>query len=448
MSQYPFRYTDSADSARAGILRREALGDISVSPRVQAGLDATFGPGTTPEVAVRAIVDAVRASGDAALLDYSQRIEGVLLESVRVPAQALDDALDATDPELRVAIKTAIAQVRTFHERQPCQTWLEWQEGGALGQLVLPLERVGVYVPGGTAPLASSLIMAAVPAQVAGVPEIIACCPPTRATNLPHGTVLATAALLGIRDVFALGGAQAIAAMALGTETVPRVDKVAGPGNIFVVLAKRALYGTVGIESLPGPTETVIVADESADPATVAADMLAQAEHDMAHAIVLTTSADLVSSLAAAVAQRIADPEHEGLRASLLERGGVVLCTDLAEAMALANDYAPEHLCLLTADPWSLLPLVRNAGGVFVGEESSEALGDFALGPSHIMPTGGTARFSSPVNVWDFVKITSVFAAGKSLVRRVSPAAERLAQAEGLHFHAAAIRHRLEATGE
>ncbi|MGI6207158.1 MAG: histidinol dehydrogenase [Anaerolineae bacterium] len=435
---YPFRVaTDEA--ARAEILRRDRLQDMALPEAAQQRLAALFGEPVTAQEAVDRIIAEVQRRGDDALREYSRTIDGVTLEDLSVPREEIARALEHTSPDLRRALEIAAERVRAFHERQPRQSWLHWQEGGALGQMVLPLERVGVYVPGGTAPLASSLIMAAVPAQVAGVDEIVVCTPPQRESGLPHPVVLATAAILGIERVYRVGGAQAIAALALGTESIPRVDKVVGPGNVFVVLAKKALYGTVGIESLPGPTETLIIADESADPAAVAADMLAQAEHIMASAVVLTTSADLIEALAQEVSRLLSHACGSPVIESLANRGGVVLCRSLDEAMDLANQYAPEHLCLLVRDPWTLLPLVRHAGGVFLGHLSSEALGDYVVGPSHIMPTGGTARFASPVNVWDFVKITSIFATGPAEVVRISPAGALLAEAEGLTFHRDAI---------
>lgn len=442
MTDLPFRVAYDADSARAGILRRQPAGTASLPPRIQQRLEAVFGAPITAESAVDRIITDIRELGDEALRRYSLSIEGVELDSPVVPPESLHAALEGLPTSLREALQVSADRVRSFHEHQPRQSWMHWEEDGALGQMVLPLERVGVYVPGGTAPLASSLIMAAVPAQVAGVDEIIICTPPQRDTGLPHPVVMAAAALLGLERVLNLGGAQAIAALALGTESVPKVDKVVGPGNVFVVLAKRALYGTVGIESLPGPTETLIVADESADAGTVAADMLAQAEHLMASAIVVTTAPEMVPALAAEVDRRLKEAQAEAVRESLQTRGGVVVCRSLDEAMSLANEYAPEHLCLLVRDPWALLPAVRHAGGVFLGEWSSEALGDYAVGPSHIMPTEATARFASPVNVWDFVKITSVFAAGRHTAERVSSAAATLAEAEGLTFHRDAIRHR------
>ncbi len=448
MTELPFRVAYDAHTARAEILRRAPLGHASLPARAQEKLESVFGAPISAEDAVDRIIADVRDTGDEALRRYSRLIDGVELGALQVPPAELQSALGGLPVALRQALETAAARVRAFHERQPRQSWLHWEGDGALGQMVLPLERVGVYVPGGTAPLASSLIMAAVPAQVAGVDEIVVCTPPQRGTGLPHPVVMATAALLGLERVYCLGGAQAIAALALGTETVPKVDKVVGPGNVFVVLAKKALYGAVGIESLPGPTETLIIADSGADAATVAADMLAQAEHLMASAIVITTAPEMVPGLAAEVDRRLQEAGAEAVRESLRLRGGVVVCRNLAEAMSLANEYAPEHLCLLVQDPWALLPTIRHAGGVFLGEWSSEALGDYAIGPSHIMPTGGTARFASPVNVWDFMKITSVFAAGRATAESVGEAAAVLAGAEGLTFHRDAILRRQGTSSE
>ncbi|NPV09622.1 MAG: histidinol dehydrogenase [Anaerolineae bacterium] len=435
----PFRVITDVEAARASILRRAPLPEAQLPEAVLQRLAALFGAPVSAQEAVDRIIAEVRRRGDDALRDYSRTIDGVLLDDLAVPPSELRAALTEIPAALRLALEVAAERVRAFHQRQPRHSWLHWQEEGALGQMVLPLERVGVYVPGGTAPLASSLIMAAVPAQVAGVDEIAVCTPPQPQTGLPHPVVMAAAAVLGLERVYRVGGAQAIAAMALGTESIPRVDKVVGPGNVFVVLAKKALYGSVGIESLPGPTETLIIADDSADPAAVAADMLAQAEHTMATALVLTTSSELIEALAREVNARLSHACDSLAVESLANRGGVVLCRSLSEAMALANEYAPEHLCLLVRDPWSLLPRVRHAGGVFLGHLSSEALGDYVAGPSHIMPTGGTARFASPLNVWDFVKITSIFAIGATEAAQIGPAGAILAEAEGLTFHRDAI---------
>jgi histidinol dehydrogenase len=312
---------------------------------------------------------------------------------------------------------------------------------------VVPLQRVGIYVPGGAAPLPSSLLHAAIPARVAGVEELIACSPPQHGSQEPAPVVLAAALIAGVDRLFSVGGAQAIAAMAYGTASVPRVDKIAGPGNRYVILAKRAVYGAVGIESLPGPTETLLIADEQAEPRYVAADLLAQAEHVEASAILLTPSQQLAEAVQAEVERQLALLPAANARAAgeaVRERGGIVLVRDLAEAMELANTYAPEHLCLLVADPWPLVGQVRNAGGVFVGERSFEVLGDYTAGPSHIMPTEGTARYASPVNVDDFRKVISLVGLNETALQRIGPAAQRLAEAEGLFAHAAAVRARLE----
>jgi histidinol dehydrogenase len=285
--------------------------------------------------------------------------------------------------------------------------------------------------------------MAAVPARVAGVEEIVVTSPPGRNGKVSD-VVLAAAKVSGVDAVFKVGGAQAIGAMAYGTESVPRVDKIGGPGNLFVMLAKRRVYGQVAIDSLPGPTETLIIADDSADPALVAADLLAQAEHDvLASPICVTPSRPLAESVQVEVARQIESLERAEIIVQALQgQGGIILTADLAQALELANEYAPEHLCLLVRNAWSWVGQVRNAGGIFVGETASEALGDYVVGPAHIMPTGGTARFSSPCNVWDYVKITSVFAPGEETVRHISPAAIAIAKAEGLTAHAAAIQMR------
>jgi histidinol dehydrogenase len=375
---------------------------------------------------------------------YSALLDGADLDALRVPIERIEQAWKATPEPLRRALQLSADRIRAFYEHQPHQSWLEWDEtGGALGQIVHPLARVGLYAPNGTAAYPSSLLMAAIPARVAGVAEIAVATPP-RGGAL-NDTILAAAHVAGVGEVYAIGGAQAIAALAYGTESVRRVDKVMGPGNIFVVLAKRRVYGLVGIDALPGPTETLLIADESANPAYVAADLLAQAEHDaLATAVLLTPSDALARAVRAEAGAQLATlGRPDVIRLSLSGRGGIAVVASLDEAIDLANAYAPEHLCLLTRDPWSLVGRVRHAGGVFVGEQSSEALGDYVIGPSHIMPTGRTARFSSPVNLWDFVKITSVFGVSPATAREISAGAIALADVEGLDAHAAAVRIRL-----
>jgi histidinol dehydrogenase len=318
--------------------------------------------------------------------------------------------------------------------------------GGRLGQRITPIQRVGVYVPGGTAPLPSSLLMAVIPAQVAGVPEIVVATPPGREKGKVSDVILAAAAICGVETVYTLGGAQAIAALAFGTESVPRVDKIVGPGNLFVTLAKKQVYGMVGIDGLYGPTETVVVADETADPVWVAADMLAQAEHDgLATAILLTPSRELATAVQHEIAHQLESLSRgEIIAVSLANQGGIVLTADMEEACTLASEFAAEHTCIATTNLQKWAGKIRNAGGLFIGERSFEVLGDYVAGPSHVMPTGGTARFSSPLNVSDFVKITSLIELDDVTAVQLSPIAARLAQAEGLDGHAQAAKKRLE----
>jgi len=288
--------------------------------------------------------------------------------------------------------------------------------------------------------------MTAIPARVAGVPSIAVISPPQRHTGLPHPSILVAADVVGAQAVYIAGGAQAIAALAFGTQSIPRVDKICGPGGLFTTLAKRQVYGMVGIDGLPGPTETVVIADEYADPQLAAADLLAQAEHDvLACAILLTPSQAIASQVQAAVAAEIENLSRAEIIAASLERGsGIVVTQTLAQAFDLANEYAPEHLCLLVKDPWEHISQVQSAGGIFLGEHSFEVLGDYVAGPSHTMPTGGTARFASPVNVNDFVKIISLVGLNESALQEIAPAAEVLANAEGLTAHASAVHQRLQ----
>jgi histidinol dehydrogenase len=438
------RVITDLEQARESVLRRKSWEQVEVTPALQASIERVFGAPLTPDQAVAQILQDVRAHGDTALFDYTRRIEGADLETLRVSEAEIDAAWSVTPAALRDALQLAADRLQAFHERQYRQSWVEWdEEGGALGQIIRPLQRVGLYAPGGRTPYPSSLLMAAVPARVAGVSEIVVTSPPD-AEGRSAPAILVAARIAGVSAVYKIGGAQAIAALAYGTATIRRVDKIGGPGNLFVVLAKRRVYGQVAIDGLPGPTETMLIADGGADPALVAADLLAQAEHDaLASPICLTPSAELAQHVQVEVARQIEDLSRaEIIAQSLQGQGGIIVTSDLAQAMALANEYAPEHLCLLVRDPWAWVGQVRNAGGVFVGERSSEALGDYVVGPSHIMPTGGTARFSSPANVWDYLKITSVFAPAEPTIRRTSPAAIAIARAEGFTAHAAAIARR------
>jgi len=433
------------EEARRTLLRRQTLDEYELSEELLAANERLFGEPLTADQVVARILAEVKEDGDSALFNYSRLLDGTTLDTLRVPEERIESAWQRTDPELRRALELAARRIEEFHQRQPRNSWIEWdKDGGALGQMVRPLERVGIYAPNGRAPYPSSLLMAAIPARVAGVPQVVVATPP-RDGEL-NDTILAAAHIAGVKEVYAVGGAQAIAALAYGTESVPRVDKILGPGNIYVVLAKRRVYGVVGIDQLPGPTETMLIADEATNPAYVASDMLAQAEHDpLASALLITTSEALAIKVREEIGRRLGDlSRSEIIRSSLNTRGGIVVVKTLDSALDLANEYAPEHLCLLTANAWDLVGRVKNAGGIFVGEASSEALGDYVIGPSHIMPTGQTARFSSPVNVWDFVKITSVFGLGPDVAHEISDAAIAIAEEEGLTAHAQAIRVRMD----
>ena len=442
----PITIFDDIEKAQQTILRRVMFDEVVVSPTLLDANEQLFGARITPSEAVDRIIQDVRTHGDSALFEWTAKLDGVQLTTLEVSPEQIDAAIERLDPALLEALQLAAQEIERFHQRQARNSWVDFNVEGVLGQLVTPLQRVGLYAPGGSAPLPSSLLMAAIPARVAGVDEIIVCSPPQRTTGMIDDIVLAAARVAGVDRVFMLGGAQAIAGMAFGTESVPQVDKIAGPGNLFVVLAKRAVYGVVGIESLPGPTETMVIADESANPRYVAADLLAQAEHDLvASAILLTPSRSLAEAVQAEVTRQLEQLERADIAAtSISEQSGIVIVPDLERAFELSNAYAPEHLCLLLAEPANYLGRIRNAGGVFLGERSFEVLGDYVAGPSHIMPTGGTARYASPVNVDDFRKVISVVGLNETALQRLGPAAARLAEAEGLTAHAAAVRIRLE----
>ena len=434
--------TDLAEIERR-LHRSRGFDEPELSPGMAAGVLRVFGGPLTAGEAVDRILAEVRAGGDVAVSRLTEAIDGAAPDHLEVPPGEWRAAYDATEPVLREALEVAAAQIRSFHERQRRTSWFDTTDEGILGQIVRPLERVGVYAPGGTAVYPSSLLMTAVPARVAGVDEIIVCSPPHAGRVSP--LILAAAHVASVDRVFQVGGAQAIAAMAYGTETIPHVDKIYGPGNIFVVLAKQRLYGVTAIDALPGPTETLLIADVSADPALAAADLLAQAEHDpMASAILLTDSPELARAVVAAVAEQLPTLDRAAIAAASLRQNGLFgVVPSLERAVDLANAYAPEHLCLLTTAPWDLVPLVKHAGGIFVGEDSPEALGDYTTGPSHVMPTGGTARFFSPIHLNDFLKVINVAAANRRALDRLGPATVALARAEGLTAHARAIERRL-----
>ena len=435
-----------ADEARTTILRRRAWDAWDVPAALLDGIERNFGARLTPDEAVRRILDDIRREGDAALRRWTETLDRVTPAALAVTPEQIAAAYAAVDAAVIDAMRTAAARIEAFHRRQPSLSWIHNDAEGTLGQLVRPIGRVGVYIPGGTAPLPSSLLMTAIPARVAGVPHVAVISPPQRDTGLPHPTILVAADIVGVDAVYVGGGAQAIGALAFGTESIGAVDKICGPGSLFTTLAKRQVFGIVGIDGLPGPTETVVVADESADPELAAADLLAQAEHDvLASAILLTHSRAKAEQVQAAVLAQLEELERAEITAqALANNSGIVVTASLAQSLELANAYAPEHLCLLVTDPWQAISAVQNAGGIFLGERSFEVLGDYVAGPSHVMPTGGTARFASPINVNDFVKIISLVGMNEQALAATGPAAEILARAEGLTAHAAAVRRRLD----
>jgi len=431
--------------ARDTLLRRREPESREVPEPLQQAIEAVFGERLEPDQAVARVLADVKRRGDEALRDWTLRTDGVKLSELEVPRSDWQDAYDGLRLDLREAMEHSAERIRAFHARQPVASWSTEDLGGMLGQRVVPLQRVGVYVPGGSAPLPSSLLMAVVPACVAGVHEVVVCTPPrSGGSHAVADVILAAACIAGVDRVFAVGGAQAIAAMAFGTASVPCVDKIVGAGGFFVTLAKRQVYGRVGLDGVYGPTETLIVADDTAEPAWIAADLLAQAEHDaLATAILLTPSVQLAARVQEAVTLQMETLERaEVVAAALASQGGIVVTPDLETALALADAYAPEHLCLSVGDPEAWSERVQNAGGIFLGEHSFEVLGDYMAGPSHIMPTGGTARFSSALSVLDFVKFINIIGLDRETAAELCRGAGCFAWAESLTAHAAAAEKR------
>lgn len=416
------------------LLTKKAFDEVELSPRVREANKKIFGEDLSAIEIVRRIVGDVRERGDKAVIDWTFKIDSVELDDF-----AVDVADVSIDKDVLASLKVAADNIRRFHTEQLPKSWITYRgENSLLGQAIIPLERVGVYVPGGTAAYPSSVLMNIIPAKVAGVGEIIMCTPNA------NPTVLAAAKLAGVDKVFNIGGAQAIAAMAFGTKQIPRVNKIVGPGNIFVTLAKKEVYGHCDIDMLAGPSEILIIADETANPVYAAADMLSQAEHDpLACSIVITTSATLADKIAAQVEEQIAKlPRREIALASIERNGLIVVAKDLNEAAYFANYSAPEHLELLTQESFALLPKIRNAGAIFLGAYSPEPLGDYLAGPNHVLPTGGTAKFYSVLNVDTFLKRTSLISYTQNDLLCAADDVIRLAEAEGLQAHAAAIRKR------
>ena len=399
------------------------------------------------EQSAQAIVDDVREHGDEAVREYCMRFDGACPDSFLVPQEVVQGALDMVDPEFLEALRLAHRQIFDFHEREREQSWFTTRpDGTLLGVQVTPVPSAAVYVPGGRAQYPSTVLMDVIPAKVAGVERVIMVTPPQRDGSLSAYT-LAAAALAGVDEVYAVGGAQAIGAVAYGTETIPRVAKIVGPGNAFVAAAKRYVSGDVGIDMIAGPSEVCVLADETAHPAIVAADLMAQAEHDpMAACYLVTCDPGLPARVVAAIDELVGQsPREEITRASLDDNGVIVVCEGLDDALGAVNAIAPEHLELHCADAEDLLGGIRNAGAIFVGEWSSEPLGDYVAGPNHTLPTGGTARFSNPLGVYDFQKRSSVIIYNQAGLVQDGPSVQALAQAEGLWSHALSVGLRLRA---
>ncbi len=418
--------------------------DLSDLPK--AVLDRThqaFGEDVSPEQSVLKMLQDVRQDGDAAVRRYSKLLDGVELSSFKVEKEQLAQAAASVSTELRESLELAAERIRQFHQAVMPKDWLD--EEGGLGQLVRPLERVGLYAPGGTAAYPSTVLMTAIPARVAGVNEVILCTP-ARPGEALNPAVLVAAEISGVDTVYQIGGVPAIGAMAYGTDSVPKVDKICGPGNVFVAYAKKLVQGQVDIDGVFGPTETVVIADESADPGFCAADLIGQAEHDpLATAILITNSQDLIDRVERELDEQLNIQLRGDLARQALERQGrIVLVESVAEAVELADRIAPEHMCLMVQDPWKWAGTVKHAGGLFLGEYSPEVMGDYVAGPSHVMPTGGTARFSSALSVHQFLRTMPVVSLSADDFQKLGPAAIEIAKAEGLDGHATAVRMRLD----
>ena len=402
-----------------------------------------FGPGVTPAQSVVTMLQDVRREGDAAVRRYVKALDGVELETTLVDPAQVADAASRVSPDVREALKLAARRVEDFHQATMPRDFMDENQG--LGQLIRPIDRVGLYAPGGAAAYPSTVLMTAIPARVAGVGEVILATP-SKAGQPLNPAVMAAAQIAGVDAVYQIGGVPAIAAMAYGTESVPKVDKICGPGNVFVAYAKQLVQAVVGTDGIFGPTETIVIADDGADPAFCAADLIGQAEHDpLATAILITDSPSLVQQIEAELErQTLALPGSAVAREALQRQGRVVIVEDIDQAVDLADRIAPEHLCLMLQDPWPWAQRVKHAGGLFLGMYSPEVMGDYIAGPSHVMPTGGTARFSSALGVHQFLRTMPVVGLSPADFQRLGPAAVHIAETEGLSGHSAAVQIRLD----
>ena len=433
-----------SDKKKAKTFLRRTNIEFEATPTLKESIKQLFGRELTLDQTVELIINDVRQRGDKALFELTMKIDGVDLSALEVSNDEVAAAYEAIDDGLLGALELAAVRIQAFHEvqkRNSCTDFMDEE----LGQLVFALERVGIYVPGGKASYPSTVLMTAIPAKVAEVDEIILTTPPAKDGSVAPA-ILVAADIAGVDKIYKVGGAQAVAAMAYGTESVPKVDKVCGPGNIFVTLAKKIVYGVVDIDGIRGPTETIVLADGSATPLFCALDLLAQAEHDeMASAIMITNSQKLALDVAKEIKNQLKTLERNEIAKESIERNGAIIVVDsIDNAIELANTYAPEHLCLTVGDPDYCMGRITNSGGIFIGETSPEAVGDYIAGPSHVMPTSGTARWSSPLSVGDFLRTSNVIALKEGSLKDLGHAAAIIARAEGLTAHAKAVEARLK----
>jgi histidinol dehydrogenase len=432
------------DKSKAIAFLQRANIESVTTPALAQSIKQIFNEELTLEQAVLRIIDAVRQRGDKALFEMTEKIDGVKLSALEVTGDEIAAAYDVIDDELLGALELAAERIQAFHEVQKRNSRIDFMDE-ELGQLVFPLERVGLYAPGGRASYPSTVLMTAIPARVAEVKEIILATPPAKDGSVSTA-ILVAADIAGVDMIYKMGGSQAIAAMAYGTKSITKVDKVCGPGNIFVTLAKKNVYGAVDIDGIQGPTETIVLADDSATPLFCALDLLAQAEHDeMASALMITDSKKLSEDVVKEIENQLNTLERSEIARESIERNGAIIVVDgIDDALELANIYAPEHLCLTVRDPDYCMSRITNAGGIFIGESSPEGIGDYVAGPSHVMPTSGTARWSSPLSVDDFLRTSNVVALSERSLRDLGHAAAIIARAEGLTAHAKAVEARLE----
>jgi histidinol dehydrogenase len=426
------------------LLTRENLWEsFTATPRMAAEIKQAFGEELSPQQVVERIVNEVRSRGDQAVFDYTSKLDKVSIDSMEVSKQEVRAAYNKVDKELISAFHLAAKRIHHFHStgvRKAGRVTIDKY----LRRELRPLGSVGLYVPGGTAAYPSTVLMMAIPAKVAAVEEVIMVSPPGKNGTIPAATLVA-ADIAQVDRVFRIGGAQAIAALAFGTASIPRVDKICGPGNVFVTLAKRMVYGVVAIDGLRGPSEIVLVADETANASLCAADLLAQAEHDpLASIALITTSSELIEKLEKEIVVQLSKLPRRSIANQAFDRGTMVLVNNLNEAVELVNLFAPEHLSIMAASASRLIPEIKNAGCIFVGEDSPVVLGDYTAGPSHVLPTGGSARFSSPLGVDDFLKVINIVAFDKPIMQELSLPAMTIAKAEGLDAHAEALQKRLK----